>query len=65
MIWELLGIDEDCDLSMRASYSSHSPYCYLENQRRRVGEDEIRSLDGDPCASGERSLSGGVRPTVM
>ena len=54
MNWGTLGIDEDGDMSMRASHSS-----YLEHRRGRVVEYAIRKLDGDPYASGERGLSGG------
>ena len=53
-----LGIDEGhgADLSMRASQSSHLPYCYLENHRGRVVKYVIRNLDGDPYVSGEKLL---------
>ena len=45
---------------MRASQSSHLPYCYLEDRRRRVVEYAIRNLDGGPYASGEKGLLGGA-----
>jgi hypothetical protein len=35
------------------------PYCFLEHHRRRVVKYEIRSLEGDPYASGGRGLRGG------
>ena len=49
---------------MRASQSSHLPYCYLEDRRRRVVEYAIRNLDGGPYASGEKGLSGGAGAQV-
>jgi hypothetical protein len=39
--------------------AGHLPYCYLEHHRRRVVEYEIRSLEGDPYASGGRGLWAG------
>jgi hypothetical protein len=57
MNWGLLGNDEIGDLSMRASHSSHLPYCYLDHHQERIVECAIRNLDGVP---GERGLSGGA-----
>ena len=57
MNWESVGNDEDGDLLVRPS---HSSYCHSKHHWGRVVECVIRSLDGDPYASGERGLSGGA-----